>query len=441
MLKRFFHSAYTKAALTMLVSGALLLIVNRWLKSTNFSEFFSTVNDTLSPVYIGALIAFVLCPIYNFLVRNFYALLKPKGRPRRRLRRTYYNVEVPEPKPKKNPAQRALTYSRVIATLICLAIIIVVIGLIARFILPQVIGSVINLMNTLPKRMAKFAAWATVKFAKYPAVVKMIQNVASSDTTEMINWVQALLQQHEIKDVAAAVSSSLISMIRAFINVFVGILLSVYLLNYKEHLLAIGRKIIAATCSERKAKGVYQFCSIINETFIGYIVGRIIDAVIIGFLTYFSMSLLNMPMAVLISVIVGVTNVIPFFGPFLGAIPSLILLLLEDPIQAFYFLILILVIQQLDGNVIGPKVVGSAIGISSFWILISVLIGGGLFGFVGMALGVPVFAVIYRYIDIGTSGRLSRKSRKVHTQDYFDYSKYGIDKNELQTREESETDE
>lgn len=152
-------------------------------------------------------------------------------------------------------------------------------------------------------------------------------------------------------------------------------------------------------------------------------------------MTYVCMLLFDLPMPVLISVIVGVTNVIPFFGPFLGAIPSAILILLDDPMKCLYFVIMILIIQQLDGNVIGPKVVGSAIGLNSFWVLIAVLVGGGLFGFFGMALGVPIFAVIYRYISVNTNDRLRRKNQEQSTRKYEDYSKYDIEREELKNHE------
>ena len=143
------------------------------------------------------------------------------------------------------------------------------------------------------------------------------------------------------------------------------------------------------------------------------------------------MLVFNMPLALLIAVIVGVTNVIPSFGPFLGAIPSICLLMLEDPVKAGYFVIMILVIQQIDGNVIGPKIVGSAIGISSFWVLIAVLIGGGLFGFLGMALGVPVFAVFYRYAGKLTNSKLKKRGKKTDIKSYADYAKFGIEESEL----------
>jgi hypothetical protein len=133
----------------------------------------------------------------------------------------------------------------------------------------------------------------------------------------------------------------------------------------------------------------------------------------------------------MISLIVGVTNVIPFFGPFIGAIPSVFILLLENPIEALYFIIIVVVIQQLDGNLIGPKIVGNAIGISSFWVLISVLIGGGLFGFTGMALGVPVFAVFYRYADKLMTASLKRKEKNTNTSYYFSLEPYGLEDDEI----------
>jgi hypothetical protein len=140
----------------------------------------------------------------------------------------------------------------------------------------------------------------------------------------------------------------------------------------------------------------------------------------------------DMPFALMLSVIVGITNVIPFFGPFIGAIPSVFILLLENPIDALYFVVIIVIIQQLDGNVIGPKIVGNAIGIGSFWVLISVLIGGGLFGFAGMALGVPVFAVFYRYADKMMKNSLSRKEKNTHTEYYYSLEPYGLDDDEIE---------
>ena len=227
------------------------------------------------------------------------------------------------------------------------------------------------------------------------------------------------------------VSNGVLTAVKYVANAFVGLLIMVYLLNYKERLFAIMRKLVNATCSTKRKARLYEFASIVNETFIGFIVGRIIDSFIIGVLTCIVMKIFGIPFALMISVIVGVTNVIPFFGPFIGAIPSVFILMLEQPIQALYFVIIIIVIQQIDGNIIGPKIVGNAIGISSFWVLISVLVGGGLFGFYGMALGVPVFAVIYRYADKLMMASLKRKEKNTDTAYYFSLEQYGIEDGEV----------
>jgi predicted PurR-regulated permease PerM len=189
---------------------------------------------------------------------------------------------------------------------------------------------------------------------------------------------------------------------------------------------------VNATFSQKRKATLYEFAGIVNETFIGFIVGRIIDSFIIGVLTYIVLKICAIPFALMLSVIVGVTNIIPFFGPFIGAIPSVFILLLENPIEALYFIIIIIVIQQLDGNVIGPKIVGNALGIGSFWVLVSVLIGGGLFGFPGMALGVPVFAVFYKYADKMMTNNLKRKEKNTHTSYYYSLEAYGLEDDEVE---------
>ena len=327
--------------------------------------------------------------------------------------------------------RRCLTLSKVVATVLCMAIVLGFFAILAYFILPQMIQSVIELIETMPNKLQALSEWFDVHLHNVPQVGKWLDNLANAGTTEIISWLQKYVFADNIEDLATMLSTQVLRVAAGFVDLFIGLLISIYLLNYKETIFANCRKIIAAVFSENRAKNLYEFGKIINETFIGFIVGRILDAIVIGILTYIVMMLLHMPLALLISVIVGVTNVIPFFGPFLGAIPSFCLLMLEDPIQACYFVVMILVIQQIDGNVIGPKIVGSAIGIGSFWVLIAVLIGGGLFGFLGMALGVPTFAVVYRYVGKFTNNQLRKRDRTIKTSDYVDYQNYGIDKNEL----------
>ena len=160
----------------------------------------------------------------------------------------------------------------------------------------------------------------------------------------------------------------------------------------------------------------------INKTFSAFISGKIIDSLIIGTICFIGMHILGLPYVILISVIVGVTNIIPFFGPFIGAIPSTIIMLTVDPIKALYFVIFILILQQLDGNVIGPKILGDSTGLPSFWVMFAIIVGGGMFGFVGMIVGIPAFAVIYTYVTRYVNHRLKSKGLPIETKVYQEVS-------------------
>ena len=167
----------------------------------------------------------------------------------------------------------------------------------------------------------------------------------------------------------------------------------------KEGFTAKAKMLTYAVFNTSHANFIIHSMRFTNKTFIGFFTGKILDSAIIGVLCYIGMSFLNMPYTLLISVIIGVTNVIPFFGPYLGAIPSIFLILLVDPMQAIYFAIFILILQQFDGNILGPKILGESTGLSSFLVIVAILIGGGIFGIPGMIIGVPVFAVLYAALE------------------------------------------
>ena len=331
----------------------------------------------------------------------------------------------------KEEKRRILTAARAAATFVCVVIVVGLVGLFVYFVVPQVVASAVNLVNTMPQRLETLSAWCAVHLSHFPLVATWVDSIANAGNSEILEWIQTHILSGNAVSIATMVSNGVLTAVKYVANAFVGLLIMVYLLNYKERLFAIMRKMVNATCSTKRKARLYEFASIVNETFIGFIVGRIIDSFIIGVLTCIVMKIFGIPFALMISVIVGVTNVIPFFGPFIGAIPSVFILMLEQPIQALYFVIIIIVIQQIDGNIIGPKIVGNAIGISSFWVLISVLVGGGLFGFYGMALGVPVFAVIYRYADKLMMASLKRKEKNTDTAYYFSLEQYGIEDGEV----------
>ena len=436
MFKKFRESPYTKAAFTILMCGAILIVFSNWITKNRISIGFENINKTLAPIYIGGILAFILCPVYNEVVKwsynRFLAGAKRKGFSFGAM----LVIEEGELSVDKQEKSRLLVAARAVASLVCAVLVVGLASLFIYFVVPQVFASALSLVNTMPQRLASFSQWCSIHLSHFPFIATWVDNIANAENSEVMSWIQEHILSGNAASIASMVSSGVMMAVKYVANAFIGLLIMIYLLNYKERLFAITRKIVNATCGQKRKAKLYEFASIVNETFIGFIVGRIIDSFIIGVLTFIVLKICTIPFALMISVIVGVTNVIPFFGPFIGAIPSVFILLLENPIDALYFIIIIVVIQQLDGNVIGPKIVGNAIGISSFWVLISVLIGGGLFGFAGMALGVPEFAVFYRYADKLITVSLKHKEKNTNTSYYFSLEPYGLEDDEVELEPE-----
>lgn len=432
MFKKFRESPYAKAAFLILVCGGLLIVFNNWITKNRISIGFENINNTLAPIYIGGILAFILCPVYNACVKWCYPRILAGAKKRGFSVGAMLVQDEGDIVVDKQEKRNILGIARAAASLVCIVVVVGLAGLFVYFVVPQVVASAVNLVNTMPQRLASFSSWCNIHLSHFPFVATWVDNLANAENSEVMQWIQEHILSGNAASIASMVSNGVILAVKYVANAFIGLLIMVYLLNYKERLFAITRKMVNATCSQKRKASLYEFANIVNETFIGFIVGRIIDSFIIGVLTFIILKICAIPFALMLSVIVGVTNVIPFFGPFIGAVPSVFILLLENPIDALHFVIIIIIIQQLDGNVIGPKIVGNAIGIGSFWVLVSVLIGGGLFGFPGMALGVPVFAVFYRYADKLMTGSLKRKEKNTHTSYYYSLEAYGLEDDEVE---------
>ena len=431
MFRKFKDSPYFKAAIVFVICGAILIMFNNWVSNTKFSVGFETFQETMVPVIIGGVFAFILCPVYNACVKWSYRQMLVGARRKGFSIGAMIVHDKGELEVDKEEKRRILGAARAVATLVCVIIVVGLVGLFIYFVVPQVVSSAVNLVNTMPYRLAVLSKWCKVHLAHFPMVAAWVDNIATAGDNEILNWVQEHVLSGNAVSIATMVSNGVMAALNYVVDAFIGLLIMVYLLNYKERLFAIMRKIVNATCGQKRKASLYEFASVVNETFIGFIVGRIIDSFIIGVLTFIVLKICGISFALMISVIVGITNVIPFFGPFIGAVPSVLILMLEQPIEALYFIIIIVVIQQIDGNVIGPKIVGNVIGISSFWVLIAVLVGGGLFGFAGMALSVPVFAVFYRYADKWIMASLKHKDKNTHTSYYFSLEPYGLEDDEV----------
>ena len=410
-MKRLLENKHARLMLMIFIVGALLIIFNQIVGNyESFSEGVGTIKTIISPFIYGFVMAYLLSPIYNATVRGLYKLL---GK--------YF----------KNK-QRLFSFCKLVASVVAVVCLIgAVAGLIA-LIVPQVIESLTGILKSLPQRLTQLSALfndITSKMDNKRLAMKMSEIYAQVQTN-LIELAQTKLLPG-MGTLVGQVSTQVILTLKTMMNVMIGVMACVYMLNSKERFQGQFKKVILATLPKEKADAVFDFAKFTNRTFGGFINGKIIDSIIIGIICFILMKIFGFPYPILISAIIGITNVIPFFGPFIGAIPAAIIILLVSPIHALYFLVLIFILQQVDGNIIGPAILGNTTGIASFWVLFSIVIGGGLFGFIGMVLGVPVFAIIYYYFSRSINKRLEAKGLEFRTDSYEDLNKYKIDKEEL----------
>ena len=410
-MKRLLENKHARLMLMIFIVGALLIIFNQIVGNyESFSEGVGTIKTIVSPFIYGFVMAYLLSPIYNATVRGLYKLL---GK--------YF----------KNK-QRLFSFCKLVASVVAVVCLIgAVAGLIA-LIVPQVIESLTGILKSLPQRLTQLSALfndITSKMDNKRLAMKMSEIYAQVQTN-LIELAQTKLLPG-MGTLVGQVSTQVLLTLKTMMNVMIGVMACVYMLNSKERFQGQFKKVILATLPKEKAEAVFDFAKFTNRTFGGFINGKIIDSIIIGIICFILMKIFGFPYPILISAIIGITNVIPFFGPFIGAIPAAIIILLVSPIHALYFLVLIFVLQQVDGNIIGPTILVNTTGIASFWVLFSIVIGGGLFGFIGMVLGVPVFAIIYYYFSRSINKRLEAKGLESRTDSYEDLNKYKIDKEEL----------
>lgn len=359
------------------------------------SEVINVILAILTPFIYGLVMAYLLCPVYNFTVRSIYALTKR------------VNVNIPRP----------LTVSKAVASLVSIIVLLVVITGILWMIIPGLVESIANIIQLLPDSMDSLRSWLDVKLVGWPEAQAVLNGWINNFTENAIAFVTERLLP-EYSSIAAGISEGVMGVFNVVKNFFLGIIICVYFLNSKENFAAQMKKIIMAVFSRKAADEIVQGTHFTNRTFGGFINGQIIDSFIIGLICFIVMTLFGWEYTLLISCIIGITNIIPFFGPFIGAIPSALLLLMVDTRQCIYFVIFIIILQQFDGNILIPKIQGSSTGLASFWVLFAVLVGGGLFGFIGMVIGIPMFAVIYAYVSRAINNRLEKRGLATDLAEY-----------------------
>ena len=311
--------------------------------------------------------------------------------------------------------------SRSVGILAAVMFLIAVIVALCNMMIPELYRSIRDMAVTVPGQLNDALDFITKTLAGDSTLEQIFTRTLREVTDLLQNWMKTdMLTQANV--VMTNLTEGVINVVSELFNAIIGIIVSIYVLFSKETFSMQTKKIIYALFRPSQANMILHLTIKSNEIFGGFIIGKIIDSAIIGVLCFVSLSILKMPYTLLVSVIVGVTNVIPFFGPYIGAIPSAILIMLSDPKMGIYFAIFILILQQLDGNIIGPKILGNSTGLSAFWVVFSILLGGGLFGFVGMILGVPTFAVIYYIVRMLINHRLEEKALPMDTNCYDEYS-------------------
>ena len=356
-----------------------------------FGDAISTLTGILMPFIYGAVIAYLLKPVCNTIeafLRRF----------------------IPE-KMKGLINALSVTFTILFGLLLVYALFMMIV--------PQLITSVTTLYYTAQRNFAKFVQWANhVEFFEQNTQIMDLLNSAYDTVSTSIDTLVKTKLLPSMQNILSGAALGVLNVVVVLKNLIIGIIVAVYMLASRKRFVQQGKMVLYSVVKPRWASLITEEVKYADRMFGGFINGKILDSAIIGLLCYIGCLIFKFPSALLVSVIIGVTNVIPFFGPFIGAIPATLLILIQNPIKALWFVLFVLVLQQLDGNVIKPHLFGGSMGLPAIWVLVSITIGGGLFGIPGMLLGVPVFAVIYLLFAEFVSSRLKKKKMPEETREY-----------------------
>ena len=352
--------------------GAISLSVLFFFVLYRFQGLGDAVNkvvDILNPFIYGSIIAYLLRPICNWYDEQLTDILPAKMR------------------------KAANTFAVILSMLTGFCIVY----LLLIMILPELYTSIQNVWTMMPERVQAFLDWATVTFGENEQLLQMVESAYESLYVTIDTWTKNTLMPY-VTNIVSGVGQSVLKVLNFLLDFLIGIIVAVYLLLSRKKFAKQGVMLVRSTLPQHWADLALEEIAFVDKMFGGFIDGKIVDSGIIGLLCYFGCLIFKFPNPLLVSAIVGITNVIPFFGPFIGAVPATLLIMLVDPIKGLWFILFVFGLQQLDGNIIGPKILGDRTGLSSFWVLFGIILFGGLWGLVGMVVAVPLVAVLYDLI-------------------------------------------
>ena len=372
-------------AFCVVVLSVVLVFLLQWLPG--IWSMLKKLAGILSPFIYGFVMAYLLMPVFNAL----YKRIQPRL------------------------AQRMKNGTRIakgLCSILTLLIGIAVVGILLWMVLPQLVVSIFSLLESMDTYLDEISGWVGALLQDNPVIERNFMQIYDQFSQQIVDWVQNIALPQLVELMTGVVTT-----VSVLFDILIGIIIALYILNSKETFCAQAKKITYSLFSIDRANRIMGRVAYVHRVFGGFITGKLIDSLIIGVLCFiglrlminFGLMTMDPSFALLISVIVGVTNIIPFFGPIIGAIPCLMILVIVDPWAALRFFVLVIGLQQFDGNILGPKILGDSTGLSAIWVLVSIVVCGGLFGFPGMVLGVPTFAVLYTLVRDWANSRLRRK--------------------------------
>lgn len=389
------YETFIKVAL-IIISASLLI----YFCLQNYQYFFNLLNEIigiLEPILYGLILAYLAVPICTKLDEMFRKLFEGRLKP-----------------------EIVKKLSKGLSVFLSISFLLLIILAMIMLIIPQLVASISNFIEKYPQYIIHSEQRVNEFIGKFsPETREMLAN----NWHEITNYINQFFSNTILPNLTSMVndfSFRIIGIAKSIFSFLIGFIVAVYCLDKRKVFSLQAKKITFALFRENVAKSIIRHTRQTNQVFLGFLIGKIIDSIIIGIICFFGVTLLRIPYSLLISVIIGVTNIIPFFGPFLGAVPCTILIILEDPIKALYFLIFIFILQQFDGNILGPKILGDTTGISSFWVLFSILLFGGLWGVLGMIIAVPLFVVIYNLIKELVNEKLTKRGLPTLAYEYED---------------------
>ncbi len=401
-MKGKWNNKYVKLGVTVfLTAAAIICFYYLVFHSSNLRANLGIISDILMPVLFGLGMGYLLTPVLNFLEKKVLTPLcnfcRVKDSPLR----------------KKSIRGAGIFLTGLLFFLLIYSLF--------AMLLSQIVPSIQSIVDNFDIYLNNITIWLNNLLADNAEIRDYVVRNVNRYSTELESWINSTIFTWS-SELIKTVSLSILGVFGAVWDFILGFIISIYVLASKETFAGQAKKVAYAIFSQENANILINNFRFIHKTFIGFVGGKILDSILIGLICFIGTTILNTPYAALVSLIIGITNVIPFFGPFLGAIPTTVLIFVVDPLHPLncvYYIIFILILQQVDGNIIGPKILGNSTGISGFWVIFAITVFGGLFGVLGMIVGVPIFAVFFAFMRALVNGKLRKKDMKEETTYYI----------------------